>query len=383
MQVKPDYSGKGIVNLMSSIASIVGSESPYPQLTNDLASDIEDSKNIVLMVVDGLGFEYLSEYGKNTILKSFTKDAVTSVFPPSTGSAITTFITGLPPQQHAVTGWYVFLKEYGLMSRILPFTSVADWNVIETDIAHVVNVKSLFWGMKRKRTVVVGEQIIDSVFSKQTTGNARRIAYQDLWSFFDTLEVTLEKNDQPSYIYSYWPELDSIAHMLGVGSQEAQDHLQEFDQHLERFIDSIQGTDTTLIITSDHGIHDIERQNLIITSDHPALLDCLTLPLCGDTRSAYCYVRPSRVSEFERYVTSELGDACDLHKSDSLIDENWFGLFEPHPMLSSRVGDYTMIFKDGYAILNEFPGQEPPALLGHHGGTSSEEMNVPLILIKC
>ncbi|MHA2141503.1 MAG: alkaline phosphatase family protein [Candidatus Thorarchaeota archaeon] len=382
MQVKPDYSGKGIVNLMSSIASAVGSDSPYPVLKDDIAADVEGSKNIVLMIVDGLGFDYLSEHGKNTNLKSFTKDAVTSVFPPSTGSAITTFITGLPPQQHAVTGWYVFLKEYGLMSRILPFTSVADWNVLESDIAHVIDVESLFWKMQRQRTIIVGEQIVDSVFSKQTIGNARRLGYQDLQSFFQTIENTLEQSREPSYIYSYWPELDSIAHILGIRSEEAQGHLQEFDQSLGIFIESIQGTDTTLIITSDHGIHDVDRKNLIITSQHPDLLDCLTLPLCGDTRSAYCYVRPSKVSKFERYVGSELGDACDLHKSDSLIDENWFGLFEPHPKLSSRVGDYTMIFKDGYAILNEFPGQEPPALLGHHGGTSKEEMNVPLIVIN-
>ena len=383
MQVKPDYSGKGIVNLMSSIARAVGSESPYPLLKNDITAGFEESKNIVLMVVDGLGYDYLSEYGKDTVLKSFLKDKLTSVFPPSTGSAITTFITGLPPQQHAVTGWYVFLKEYGLMSRILPFTSAVDWNVLETDIAHVVDVESLFWSIERKRTVIAGEHITDSVFSKQTIGDARRVAYQDLWSFFDTLEVTLEQSNQPSYIYSYWPELDSIAHLLGIKSQEAQNHLQEFDRHLERFIESIQGTDTILIILSDHGIHDIEKENLIITGDHPALIDCLTLPLCGDTRSAYCYVRPSKVKAFESYVSSELGDACDLQKSDSLIDENWFGLFDPHPMLSDRVGDYTMIFKESYAVLNSFPGQETPALLGHHGGTSSEEMYVPLIVIHC
>ncbi|MFW9846892.1 MAG: alkaline phosphatase family protein [Candidatus Thorarchaeota archaeon] len=383
MQVKPDYSGKGIVNLMSSIASGVGVESPYPVLKNDCISGIEDSRNIVLMVVDGLGYDYLSEYGKDTTLKSFAKDKLTSVFPPTTASAITTFITGLPPQQHAATGWYVFLKEFGLMARILPFTSVVDWNVLETDISHIVDVESLFWEIGRRRTVIVGEEIIDSAFSKQTIGNARRIAYQDMYSFFDSLEVTLQGSKQPSYIYAYWPELDSIAHMLGIGSQEALDHLNEFDRYLERFIESVEGTDTTLIITSDHGIHDIEGENLIITSDHPDLIDCLTLPLCGDTRTSYCYVRPAKVSDFEKYVASRLEEVCELYKSRNLIDDNWFGLFEPHPMLSSRVGDNTLIFKEGYAVLNRFPGQEPPVLLGHHGGVTSEEMYVPLIVIDC
>ncbi|MHA2208716.1 MAG: alkaline phosphatase family protein [Candidatus Thorarchaeota archaeon] len=162
MRVKPNYTGGGIVNLMSSIASAVGAKSPYPEMTEDWLSGIENSKNIVLMAVDGLGYEYLLKHGKDTVLASSTRGSLTSVFPPSTGSAITTFITGLPPQQHAVTGWYVFLKEYGMMSRILPFTSVVDWNVLDTDIAHVINVDSLFWEIERERIVVSGKQIVDS-----------------------------------------------------------------------------------------------------------------------------------------------------------------------------------------------------------------------------
>jgi hypothetical protein len=188
MQVKPNYSGGGIVNLMSSIASAVGTQSPYSEATIDELSGIEESKNIVLMAVDGLGYDYLKEHGKDTMLASSVRGSLTSVFPPSTGSAITTFITGLAPQQHAVTGWYVFLKEYGMMSRILPFTSVVDWNVIDTDIANVVKFKSLFWEIERERIVVAGKQIVDSAFSQYTIGSgATRIGYEGIQSFFGSI----------------------------------------------------------------------------------------------------------------------------------------------------------------------------------------------------
>jgi predicted AlkP superfamily pyrophosphatase or phosphodiesterase len=384
MRVKPNYTGEGIVNLMSSIASAVGTKSPYPEMTDDWLSGIEDSRNIVLMAVDGLGYEYLLNHGKDTALASSAQGSLTSVFPPSTGSAITTFITGLPPQQHAVTGWYVFLKEYGIMSRILPFTSVVDWNVLDTDIAHVVNVESLFWEIKRERIVVAGKQIVDSAFSQYTIGQeAKRIGYEGLQNFFECVEQAILLGEKPSYIYSYWPELDSIAHILGINSVEAKEHLQVFDQALKDFMERIEGSDTTLIITSDHGLHDVNPEGLVKTGDHPELMESLTLPLCGDTRSAYCYVRPSRVRDFEDYVNSKLRHACTIHKSEDLINDNWFGLYEANPRLSSRVGDYTLMFNEGYAILNNFPGQEPPALLGHHGGISGEEMNVPLIVINC
>ncbi|MHA2385936.1 MAG: alkaline phosphatase family protein [Candidatus Thorarchaeota archaeon] len=383
MRVKPNYTGEGIVNLMSSIASAVGAKSPYPEMANDWLSGIEDSKNIVLMAVDGLGYEYLLKHGKDTVLASSAQGSLTSVFPPSTGSAITTFITGLAPQQHAVTGWYVFLKEYGMMSRILPFTSVVDWNVLDTDIAYVVNVESLFWEIEWERMVVAGKQIVDSAFTQYTIGHsAKRIGYEGLQNFFECVEKAIAVSDKPSYIYSYWPELDSIAHILGIESAEARDHLQVFDQALKEFIERIEDTDTTLIITSDHGLHDVNPESLIKTGDHPELMESLTLPLCGDTRSVYCYVRPSYIRKFEDYVNSELGHACAIHKSEDLVNDNWFGLYEANPMLSGRVGDYTLIFNEGYAVLNSFPGQESPTLLGHHGGTSSDEMNVPLIVIN-
>ena len=384
MQIKPNYTGRGITNLMSSIASAVDTESPYPELEETWLSGIEEFRNIVLMAVDGLGYDYLKKHGRGTLLASSMKGSLTSVFPPSTGSAITTFITGLPPQQHAVTGWHVFLKEYGLMSRILPFTSVVDWNVIGTDIANVVNVESLFWEIERERFVVAGRQIVDSTFSLYTIGlSAKRIGYEGLQNFFESVEEAISSGENTSYIYSYWPELDSIAHILGMESIDAREHLKAFDQALKEFVERIEGTDTALIITSDHGFHDVKPEGLIKTGNHPDLMESLTLPLCGDTRSAYCYVRPTRVREFEDYIESALSHACSVHKSEDLIEDNWFGLYEENTRLAGRVGDYTMIFNEGYAVLNDFPGQESPNLLGHHGGVTSEEMNVPLIVIKC
>ena len=48
-----------------------------------------------------------------TILSENLIGSMTSVFPATTASAITTFATGLAPQQHAFTGWFMFLKEIG------------------------------------------------------------------------------------------------------------------------------------------------------------------------------------------------------------------------------------------------------------------------------
>jgi hypothetical protein len=376
---KPDYTNN-IVNLMSSIGVASRVSSPYAPLDS---LDLEDTKNIVLMIVDGLGYNYLKKYGKGTLLEENLTRSITSVFPPSTGSAITSFLSGLPPQQHGVIGWYVHLKEIGLVSRILPYTNAIDGNILDVPISKIIDVKGIFRGIQRDYSVVYDYHIVDSVYSKHLVGNARRLGYSDIDSFFSRIAEAISKTRKRSYVYAYWPILDSISHILGCESLEAKEHLKEFDDKLRILVENIESTDTTLLITADHGFNDVKLEDVIYTRDHPVFTDCLSLPVCGDTRTGFCYVKPSKASVFERYVETDLEGICNLHKSEDLIQDDWFGLFDAHPLLSDRVGDYTLTFNEGHAIINCFPGFEPPELRGHHGGVSFDEMNVPLIVIDC
>ena len=382
MLEKPDYTNS-IVNLMSSIGSASGVTSPYSPLEFDSLSSLDDTKNIVLMIVDGLGYNYLREYGGDSLLKKNLRESISSVYLPSTGSAITSIMTGLAPQQHAVTGWFVYLKEFGLLSRILPYSNTIDYNNLGVDIANVVDVKSLFQGSNREYSLILTRTIVDSVFTKNLTGNANRLQYDGIEQFFSQIKKTITTSDEKKYIYGYWPDFDAVSHILGSRSQDAQDQLRDFDNHLSTFVESIEGTDTTLIITGDHGFDDVDPLQVIYTQDHPELNDYLVMPFCGDTRSVYAYVRPRKMEQFERYVENEFGNACDIFPSSELVDEGWFGLFDPHPRLLDRIGDYTLIFREGHAMMNCFPGVEPFKMLGHHGGASADEMYVPLCVVDC
>lgn len=112
--------------------------------------------------------------------------------------------------------------------------------------------------------------------------------------------------------------------------------------------------------------------------------ECLSLPLCGEGRSVYCYIHPSKVNQFERYVKNSLGRYCWIYKSEYLIKKNFFGLFKPNPKLFDRVGDYILICKDNYIIKDKVSvGEEKKKPhIGHHGGASKEEMLVPLVVVK-
>jgi hypothetical protein len=159
------------------------------------------------------------------------------------------------------------------------------------------------------------------------------------------------------------------------------EHLDLIDEKFEKFIKNIP-KDVTVLVTADHGFIDATPESIVHTGDHPDLMENLIMPVCGDTRVGYCYVRPSRTEEFEDYVREHLSHACTLRKSTDMVDEGWFGLFEPSGSFDARVGDYVLLMNDNHALLNSFPEKERVELIGHHGGTSEDEMYVPLIVFE-
>ena len=106
------------------------------------------------------------------------------------------------------------------------------------------------------------------------------------------------------------------------------------------------------------------------------------MPLCGDSRTAYCYVYPSKTKQFENYVKTRLNKFCKLYKNHEIIKNNYFGLFEPNPKLIERIGDYVLIMKENYILKDKILKQKRYYSIGHHGGTSKDEMFVPLIVFN-
>ena len=100
----PDYQGRSIVNLMASLeAGLDGYEHHYPPLNLLPPERVRGHRQVLLFVIDGLGFNYLRAHPEATCLNEHLLGGITSVFPPTTASAIPTFLTGEAPQQHGLT----------------------------------------------------------------------------------------------------------------------------------------------------------------------------------------------------------------------------------------------------------------------------------------
>lgn len=381
----PNYHGGSIVNLMSSIMAAFGSHNPfYPPLAQLAGSSVlREARNIVLLVIDGLGCEYLKEHGAYSTLRQHLRGCITSVFPPTTATAVTAFLTASAPQQHGLTGWFVYFEEIGQVVAVLPLQprpTGTEGSSAMVEAAAILDPRPVFDQIKAQSHIVVPERIAFSPFNVAYCGSAHVRPYRSLRQCFRTTAEIIHEQRERQYIYVYWPELDHLGHTQGVASRAVKAQFSMLSAEFEAFLKSIEGSQTTVIVTADHGMVDCGARRLLRLDDHRALADTLALPLCGDRRAAYCYVKPEKRRAFEHYVDTVLADYATRFSSDELIGQGYFGLGPAHPQLCRRVGDYTLVMKGHHGIKDWLPGERREIQIGAHGGISDAEMYVPLIV---
>lgn len=385
--IKPDYHAGSIVNLVSSLGQAMGAGTMDASGLASLPTEkVADYANVILFVVDGLGYEYLTSVVPDSLLASHVSQSLTSVFPSTTATAITSLATGQSPLQHGLTGWFMYLDYLDTVTAVLPFKPRigADF---PTDPFYAPDraygFKPLIPRLQRKAWVINHESIIQSSYSAAIGGDANRRAYTDLGQCMDLIKEVVFDSLEQKYVYAYWSMFDGLCHTHGVGSEQVSEHFQEIDNQFARLIDVLQDSNTLLLVTADHGMVDTRPEQIIHMEQHPQLKKMLRLPLCGEPRAAYCYLHSGCEGEFVDYVQTELSAMCQVQSSEEMVQANYFGLDgDSHPAFSGRIGDYILLPKDNYIVKDRLNGEKPFSHIGVHGGLSSAEMYVPLCIIE-
>jgi len=383
----PDYAGGSILNLVASIATALGaSNSPHPCARQPHLQEVLPTRDrVVLIVVDGLGHGYLTRSYPESSLCRYLRGSLTSVFPSTTATAITTFMTGLAPAQHGITGWHMYIPELDTVGAVLPLRTRSanrPLTALGLDPVRFYAQPSLFDHLPVRSFVVSPERIVDSEFNRHHSGSAERRGYGSLEQLFASILNCLRASGGSRYVYAYYADFDSVAHDYGVNSRRANQVLRRFDAAFSAFLTQVTGLNATVIVTADHGFIDSPPERLIELHQHPDLQAMLRLPLCGERRAAYCYIHPERTREFEDYVQDALADKVHLFPSQVLVADGWFGPGAPHPSLIRRIGDYTLVMKENWTIKDWVPGEERHRQIGVHGGRSVDEMIVPLVVVQ-
>ena len=377
---RPDYAGCGIVNLVSSLVAGLGGSARHPECTALGSAEVAAYRNVVLLLIDGLGYEFLRQQPSNIIADGI-RARLTSVFPSTTASAITSYLTGMTPYEHGLTGWFTYLRELGSVATVLPFRprhGGPTYSAMGIDPGRIFEWPNVFAQMQAQCAVVTPHHLAESDYTRATSGPAKRFPYRDLHGYFAAIRAALQMPAQRRYVYAYWPELDSLCHRYGTQSETVSAHFEDLCAGLKQLLSDAKVQDTLILLCADHGHIDTPSDHTVALEQHPELVQCLAQPLCGEPRAAFCYVHSDAGSHFEHYIRNELAEQCVLLSRLQLLDSGLLGTGTAHTQVRQRIGDYLLLMRDAWVVRDRLANEDRLVQVGVHGGLSTQEMYVPL-----
>ena len=376
--VRPDYAGNGFVNLVASLVEARGGAPRHPPLAGLSPAELQPATNIVFVIVDGLGDNYLQANGAGGQMAMRRRGAISAVFPSTTASAITTSFTGATPLEHGLTGWFTYFSAAACVGAPLPFKRRGEKASLGVAPERIFVERSLFDTLGVRSIVVSYRPIVDSQYNVHHCGSAERRAYDDLAGFLDETVNAVKSGVQRKFIYAYWPQFDALAHQYGVASAEVRAHFAQLDAMFGELLARLRGTDTLVVLTADHGFMDSPDAESV---ELPAALAALLrFPLCGERRIAFCHVQDKKV--FLGKAQDFFADRAQVRFSGELVDEGWFGTGRAHAHFAERIGDVALVMQ-GRGTVKDWVSGEPRHLhIGNHGGMSEDEMRIPLVVAK-
>lgn len=384
--VLPDYAGHGLFNLAVSLARLAGGEVSSAASELLLPDGVAASKRwakggTVFILIDGLGDDYLC--ANREIAPALLRDRIsslTSVFPSTTATAITTLMSAQPASVHGQLGWFVRDERTGQIVASLPMRYRGGEYV--RDLAQIGRLLPSPWAFRNARRSLVQVTLPDIAYGPYNRAYAAAestLLYRTLEQLPAVVANASVFAGEDALVYVYIPMLDATAHEAGIASERSRQTLADIDQAYAKMREML--PEARFVVTADHGFVDSPEARRIDLRQIPILYDMLRAPLSGERRVAYCHVKPSSVNKFGPVCREYLGHAVLPVKSD----EAWSaGLFGPSKSetVRDRCGDWILIAREDWTVLDWLPGEKPFEMIGVHGGMTHQEMRVPLIVAE-
>lgn len=355
--VAPDYSGACVCNVVPHV--LEGVRAPW---LPELASSADQ---VVLFVLDGLGWDQLqSRLHLVPTIAAMAGGPITTIAPSTTAVALTSIATGLPPGEHGVVGYRMWLDHEVL--------NVLRWNLPSGDgrrrfPPREIQPTSGFLG--HCPPVVTRAEFVDTGFTHAHLEGTRFSGYRQP-STLVTHVVELARKGEP-FIYAYYEGIDKVAHEYGLGAcYDAE--LVAADRLVADLLAALPAG-VTVLVTADHG--QVETGTASITP-HSDVLACTTAQ-SGEARFRWCHARPGRNKALYEACQEHHRDQAWVFSLDEIVDGGWLGP-KVTDAARSRLGDVALVAR-GTAAFHDPTDSGPFVLVGRHGSLTRAEMLVPLV----
>lgn len=363
----PDYQNS-LVNLAASIEEYYQLDTPYEKLPVVQSLLKAAPRNVVLLVLDGLGSVILDQMPADSFLRQHLVSTLSSVFPPTTTAATTSLMTGMPPAVHGWLAWALYFPETNCNVALFRNTVHRQGNKPAAD--YPVADTYLPLSTQYQRFNETGRVRAESVSPFGT------VKVSKLPEVFEKA-AALCREPGPHYLYCYWPGPDDIMHDTGVSSPDTLAFLAQLDQRVEAFCSSLKNTNTLVLVTADHGLVDVSYRFLCNT---PKVAAHLIRPTAMESRCPTFYVRPGEEADFVQDFEEAYGQDFLLFSKEEVLRRQLFGPGS-HPRLETSLGDFLAVATGPVCLVDE-PCSESERFRAGHAGMTEAEMKVPLIAVS-
>lgn len=379
--VLPDYN-HCILGTINSILKYYNVETKHK--TSEKLDEILNEKkykNVIFLVLDGLGEYIINKVSPNGYLKKHQIDLVTSVYPSTTTAALTSYYSGKPPIETGWIAWSQYFKEYG---RALDMFSHNESYMREPLKKPIIDVfktimkyESIFEKIEKASPDVKAYEIEPEYAERRAL---RCIKANNIDELFINIKDLVNLPDR-KFILAYSDNPDGLLHKYGTNSEEVRKFITETENKIEEMCKEFD-EDTLLIISADHGHKDIEKSYTLL--DYPEIQECLIMPASLESRVLTFWVKENMKDVFVKRFNNVFENEFWLMTKQEFLDNYKFlGLGEKHSKIDDFIGNYVALSTAGSIIrLETFLAEGKEVKKSTHCGLSREEMEVPVFVIK-
>ncbi|MDT5116132.1 MAG: hypothetical protein QOE30_1871 [Mycobacterium sp.] len=366
-----------ICDVLPAAAALLGVPGAVDRLavTESVAEQVD---RVAVVLVDGLGWHLLPELaGSAPLLASVLAGGVgrmselTCTFPSTTPSSLVSLGTGAQPGEHGILG---FTLNVPGSERVLTHIQWRD------DPPHAEWQPLPSWFDRLTRCGVAARAVLPAFFmgSGLTDAAYRGADFRPVQPDDDYAQHVIDElRAAPGLVYGYTADLDTAAHVFGIGSPHWHEAAARVDALLTRLVEALPAN-AALLVTADHGGLNVPPQARVDLDTDPRLSAGIRV-VAGEPRVRYLHTEPGAAADVQATWSGLLDGRAEVYRREQAVATGMFGPVDPRHL--ARIGDVVVICTGDAAVLAT--KREPPEaarLIGFHGGATAAEMAIPLIV---
>ena len=365
-----------ICDVLPAAAALLGVPGAVDELA--LADRVGDRVDrVAVVLVDGMGRHLLPELAADapllaSVLAGGTGrlSELTCTFPSTTPSSLVSLGTGAQPGEHGILG---FTLNVPGTDRVLNHVRWRD------DPPHAEWQPLPTWFERLERAGIGARAMLPAPFmgSGLTDAAYRGARFRPTHPTDDYARVLADElRAGPGLVYGYAADLDTAAHLFGIGSPRWHEAAANVDGLLTRLVETLR-PNAALLVTADHGGLNVPPDARVDLDTDPRLAAGVRV-VAGEPRVRYLHTEPGAAADVRATWTEVLNGRAHVYSREQAVETGIFGPVNPAHL--ARIGDVVIVCTGDAAVLAT--GHEPPEtarLIGFHGAATAVEMAIPLI----